>query len=411
MTSASVVRTAWKGLTSHKLRSFLMMLGVVIGIAALTVILAVGAGTKRKLEERTAQMFAEAPITVIARKPGAGFARGQEMGVDAAPTTLTHEDAEAMRAQIANVQAIAPTQMRSGVPVKYRDASTTTMVFGIVPEWQELRNYDLSEGEFIDAEDVSAATRVCLIGQTIVTELFGDEPALDQTIRIEDTPFTVKGVFAPKGASPMGGDFDNRIAIPISTFSRRLYNVSHLSQIVVALRDPRALDATAAEIEALLDDRHGIRSPQDRDFQVRKAEQVVAFAGQTSRLLTVFLGIVAGISLIVGGVVIMNIMLISVGERTREIGLRRAVGASRNDIERQFRAEALLVTLTGGALGVILGSLVAWVLPLVSKVPAGFSWWTVLLAAVFSVAVGLIFGVQPARRAARLNPVEALRSE
>jgi len=411
MTSASVVRTAWKGLTSHKLRSFLMMLGVVIGIAALTVILAIGAGTKRKLEERTAQMFAEAPITVIARKPGAGFARGQEMGVDAAPTTLTHEDAEAMRAQIANVQAIAPTQMRSGVPVKYRDASTTTMVFGIVPEWQELRNYDLSEGEFIDAEDVSAATRVCLIGQTIVTELFGDEPALDQTIRIEDTPFTVKGVFAPKGASPMGGDFDNRIAIPISTFSRRLYNVSHLSQIVVALRDPRALDATAAEIEALMDDRHGIRSPQDRDFQVRRAEQVVAFAGQTSRLLTVFLGIVAGISLIVGGVVIMNIMLISVGERTREIGLRRAVGASRSDIERQFRAEALLVTLLGGALGVVLGSLVAWVLPLVSKVPSGFSWWTVLLAAVFSVAVGLIFGVQPARRAARMNPVEALRSE
>lgn len=306
---------------------------------------------------------------------------------------------------------MAPRFVSSSPPVKYRDASTTTMVFGILPQWQQLRNYDLTEGEFITDEDVNAAKRVCLIGQTIVDELFDGASPLEESIRIEGTPFTVKGVLAPKGTSPMGGDFDNRIAIPLSTFSRRLFNVDHLSQVVVQLRDPRQLDATAAEIEALLDDRHGIRNPQDRDFQVRKAEQVVAFAGQTSRLLTIFLGIVAAISLIVGGVVIMNIMLISVGERTQEIGLRRAVGASQRDIGRQFRAEALLVTLIGGAVGVGLGALVAFLLPTLTQVPAAFSWLAVLLAAVFSVAVGLIFGVQPARRAARLNPVEALRTE
>lgn len=411
MTTANVLRAAWRGMSRNKLRSFLMMLGVVIGIAALTVIIAVGAGTKRGIEKSVSEMFAEAPITVLARRPGSGFGRGREASTESAPTTLTRDDAQAILEQIANVQAVAPTQRQAQVPVKYRDASKNTMVFGILPQWQQLRNYDLTEGEFIDDEDVNAAKRVCLIGQTIVDELFDGASPLDESIRIEGTPFTVKGVLAPKGASPMGGDFDNRVAIPLSTFSRRLFNVDHLSQIVIALRDPRQLDATAAEIEALLDDRHGIRNPQDRDFQVRKAEQVVAFAGQTSRLLTIFLGIVAAISLIVGGVVIMNIMLISVGERTQEIGLRRAVGASQRDIERQFRAEALLVTLIGGAVGVAVGALVAWLLPMVTQVPTAFSWLAVLLAAVFSVAVGLIFGVQPARRAARLNPVEALRTE
>ncbi|MFO8078967.1 MAG: ABC transporter permease [Armatimonadota bacterium] len=411
MTTANVLRTAWRGMSRNKLRSFLMMLGVVIGIAALTVIIAVGAGTKRGIEKSVSEMFAEAPITVLARRPGSGFGRGREASTESAPTTLTRDDAQAILDQIANVSAVAPTQRQAQVPVKYRDASKNTMVFGILPQWQQLRNYDLTEGEFITDEDVNAAKRICLIGQTIVDELFDGESPLDETIRIEDTPFTVKGVLAPKGTSPMGGDFDNRVAIPLSTFSRRLFNVDHMSQIVIGLRDPRQLDATATEIEGLLDDRHGIRNPQDRDFQVRGAGEVVGFAGQTSRLLTIFLGIVAAISLIVGGVVIMNIMLISVGERTQEIGLRRAVGASQRDIERQFRAEALLVTLIGGAAGVGLGALVAFLLPMVTQVPAAFSWLAVLLAAVFSVAVGLIFSVQPARRAARLNPVEALRTE
>ncbi|MFO7946998.1 MAG: ABC transporter permease [Armatimonadota bacterium] len=411
MNSIKVLKTAWKGLKNNALRSFLMMLGVVIGIAALTVILSVGAGTREKVEQSTSQMFAEAPITVLTKAPGSGFSRGREASIESAPTTLTRDDAQAILDQIDNVVTVAPTQRQAQVPVKYRDASITTMVFGIAPEWQRLRNYDLTEGEFIGEEDVNAARRVCLIGQTVADELFADASPLDETIRVENTPFTVKGVFAPKGTSPMGGDFDNRVAIPLSTFSRRLFNVDHLSQIVIELREPSRLGATAAEIESLLDDRHGIRNPQDRDFTVRQAKQVVDFAGQTSRMLTIFLGIVAAISLIVGGVVIMNIMLISVGERTQEIGLRRAVGASQSDIERQFRAEALLVTLIGGAVGVGLGAVAAWALPKMTEVPAAFSWTAVLLAAVFSVAVGLIFGVQPARRAARLNPVEALRSE
>jgi putative ABC transport system permease protein len=411
MTTANVLRTAWKAMANNKLRSILMMLGVVIGIAALTVIMAVGAGTKQKLEQSVSEMFAEAPVTVLARKPGSGFGRGSEASVENVPTTLTREDAQAILDQIANVEDVAPTQRQAQVPVKYRDASKSTMVFGILPQWQQLRNYDLTEGEFIDDEDVNAAKRVCLVGQTIVDELFGGTSPIGETLRIEDTPFTVKGVLAPKGTSPMAGDFDNRVVIPLSTFSRRLFNVNHMSQIVVALRDPSALNQTAGEIEALMDDRHGIRNPSDRDFEVRKAEQVVAFAGQTSRLLTIFLGIVAAISLIVGGVVIMNIMLISVGERTQEIGLRRAVGASQRDIERQFRTEALLVTLIGGAVGVAIGALVGFLLPTVSQVPATFSWLAVLLAAVFSIGVGMLFGVQPARRAARLNPVEALRTE
>ncbi len=411
MSTRHVLQAAWKSITGNKLRTVFMMLGVLIGIAALTVILSVGAGTKQKVEESTSEMFDEAPITVLAKKPGAGFGRGREASVEAAPTTLTKDDAEAILNQISNVRRVAPTQRQRPVPLKYRDASTNSMVFGIVPAWQRLRNYDLTEGQFITDEDVNAARRVCLIGQTVVEELFGDTSPIGETIRVENTPFSVKGTLAPKGSSPMGGDFDNRVAIPLSAFSRRLFNVDHLSQIVIALENPSQLDATAKEITSLMDSRHNIRNPEDRDFTVRKTEHVVAFASQTSRMLTIFLGIVAAISLIVGGVVIMNIMLISVGERTREIGLRRAVGASQSDIERQFRAEALMVTIMGGVIGVGVGILAAWLLPMVTEVPAAFSWTSVLLAAVFSVAVGLIFGVQPARKAARMNPVEALRTE
>jgi putative ABC transport system permease protein len=411
MTPIRTLRVAWKGLTGNKLRTFLMMLGIIVGIAALTVIMAMGEGTKVDLARRANQMWAQTHVTVFANKPGAGFTPGKMPAVDEVPPTLTDEDAKAIAEQVPNVATAAPTQSKPGVSVKYRERSSLDTVFGIVPEWQALRSYSIVEGEPITQEDLDTLARVCVIAPTVVKELFGDGDALGATIRIENSAFRVKGIVAAKGITPMGADFDDRILIPLSTFSRRLYNVTNLTQITIALKDPSRMGASAADIEAVLRERHGTARPEDEDFSVRLADDIVKAAGSSSRTLTIFLAIVGAISLLVGGVVVMNIMLISVSERTREIGIRRAVGASRRDILAQFRMEALVVTITAGLCGVALGAVVSAVLPMLTKMQTAYSWQATALAAAFSVGIGLVFGIQPARHAADLNPVQALRSQ
>jgi putative ABC transport system permease protein len=388
-----------------------MMLGIIVGVSALTVIMAVGEGTKAELARRANQMWAQAHITVFAKQPNAAFAPGMMAGVDGVPPTLTADDAKAIAEQIPNVATAASCQNKPNVPLKYKANSTDGMVFGVVPEWQTLRSYKITEGEPISQEDINTSARVCVLAPTIVKELFGDEEPLNTTIRIENTPFRVKGIVAAKGTNPMGTDFDNRVLIPLSTFSHRLYNVTHLTQIAIALKDPSQMSRSAADIEALLRERHGIARPEDADYAARLAEDIVRIAGSSSRTLTVFLAIVAAISLLVGGVVVMNIMLISVSERTKEIGIRRAVGASERDILMQFRTEALLITLSAGVCGALLGTAISFVLPLVSRMQSAFSWQALVLAVLFSTIIGLVFGIQPARRAAGLNPVQALRAE
>ena len=405
------MRVAWRGLVTNKLRTFLMMLGIIIGITALTVIMAVGEGTKAELAQRANQMWAQCHITVFPKQPNAAFSPGMMAGVEGVPATLTVEDAKAIADQIPNVAVAAPTQNKPSVPLKYKASNTDGVVFGVVPEWQTLRTYKITEGELITQDDVNTSARVCVIAPTIVKELFGDEEPVNATIRIENTPFRVKGIVAAKGTNPMGMDFDNRILIPLTTFSRRLYNVTHLTQIAIALKDPSQMRKSAADIEALLRERHSISRPQDQDFTARLAEDIVKIASSSSRTLTIFLAIVAAISLLVGGVVVMNIMLISVSERTKEIGIRRAVGASERDILAQFRTEALLITLSAGLCGAFLGTGISLVLPLVTKMHGAFSWQALVLALLFSTTIGLVFGIQPARRAAGLNPVQALRAE
>jgi putative ABC transport system permease protein len=411
MRSRRVMRVAWRGLVANKLRTFLMMLGIIVGISALTVIMAVGEGTKAELAQRASQMWSQCHVTVFAKQPNAAFAPGMMAGVDGVPPTLTVEDAKAIADQIPNVATAAPTQNKPNVPLKYKANNTDGMVFGIVPEWQGLRSYKITDGEGITQDDVATSARVCVIAPTIVKQLFGDEEPLNATIRIENTQFRVKGIVAAKGTNPMGMDFDNRILIPLTTFSRRLYNVTNLTQIAVALKDPSQMSRSATDMEALLRERHSISRPQDEDFSARLADDIVKIAGSSSRTLTIFLAIVAAISLVVGGVVVMNIMLISVSERTKEIGIRRAVGASERDVLAQFRSEALLVTLSAGLCGATLGTAISLVLPLVTKMHSVFSWQALVLAVLFSTIIGLVFGIQPARRAAGLNPVQALRAE
>jgi len=404
------VKQAWSATSGHKLRTLLMMLGIIIGVATLTIVVSVGQGAKAEVQRRANKMWGANPIMVTA---GGGAFRGEmSMSVDQGNNTLTYEDMRAIEQEVPNVRKVSPGLIKVEAPLKYRERSTNATVFGITPEFRDYRSWDVDSGEFITDEDVTSMARVCLLGQTVATELFGDADPVGQSIRIENVAFKVKGLLARKGASPMGGDMDNRLMIPITTFARRVYNVTtYLSNIVIQLKDSSRMNETAKAVTALMRQRHHITPGMQYDVGVRTPSGIVSTLSKTSRTLTLFLGLVSAVSLLVGGLVVMNIMLISVSERTREIGLRRALGARRKDILFQFLVEALLVTVIGGVIGVASGAAGAQIVRLVSKMPTEVSWQAASLGVVFSAFVGLVFGLQPARRAARLSPVEALRSE
>jgi putative ABC transport system permease protein len=384
-----------------------MMLGVAIGIAALTIIVAVGQGAKAQVLQRIDKMLSTSPIVVSAGE--GGIQRGSQ--IDVTNSTLTPEDATAIAEEIPGVREVALVQRMPGVVLTTRAQTTSAQVFGVTPNWHDLQNWEVADGEELTAEDNSGAARVCLVGRTVAQALFGEADPVGETLRIREVSLRVKGVLVSKGVSPGGGDLDNRLVVPLATFSRRLYNVTALAQVIVRPDNMERIDSVVAAISALLRERHHIVPPKQDDFSVRTPEAIVHFAAGTSQTLSLFLGVVAGIALLVGGLVIMNIMLVSVGERTREIGIRRAVGARRKDILRQFLAEAVAVTLSGGLVGVLVGVASAAALSALKDMPMQVSWQAVAVAVVFSVLVGIIFGVYPAKRAARLHPVEALRTE
>ena len=405
MKIVSTIRVSLKGLLANKLRTFFMMLGVLIGIAALTVIISVGQGAKAQVMERMEKLSAFGAVMV---SPGGGVTRGLG-SVEAVPATLTAEDAQAIKADIPNVRDVAMAQVKQNVAIKFEGQSTTTSVWGVTPNYVKIRPSPVARGEFFGPEEQASAARVAALGQETAAALFGDADPLDQTIRIENVPFKVIGIFKKMGATPGGGNLDDRIFIPHSTAARRLFNVTHLSQLAIQIATREQVAPAAERVKQFLRERHHIAPGMPDDFSVRIAEQMLGVLTGTSQTLTIFLSIVAALSLLVGGFIVMNIMLISVSERTKEIGLRRAVGARRRDILVQFILEAGAVTAAGGLIGVLLGvggaifasSLMGW--------PAAVSWPAIVRAVIFAGIVGLVFGVQPARKAADLHPVEALR--
>ncbi|MHB1457749.1 MAG: ABC transporter permease [Armatimonadota bacterium] len=411
MSFSSMLQQALRGLLANKVRTFLMMAGVIVGIAALINIVAVGQGAKAKVMKSAGKMWGTNPIMITASTGGPNAGPHMGMGVGVSTQTLTEDDLQAIEKEIPNVRKASPGLLKTGVQVKYQQQTKATGVWGITPEFREYRSWDVDSGEFISDDDVRSLARVALIGQTVARELFGDSDPVGGKIMIDNVSFKVKGVLMSRGASPEGSDLDDRIMIPITTFSRRLYNVTYLSNIVVQLKDVSKMGETASAITSLLRERHHIIPPKQDDFGVRTPSGVVKMLSGTTQSLTLFLGIVSAIALLVGGLVIMNIMLISIGERTREIGIRRAVGARRKDILGQFLAEAVMVTLGGGVIGVILGVGGAKTLSAIKEIPTVISWQAVLVAMSFSIIIGIVFGLQPARRAAHMNPVEALRGK
>ena len=397
-------RIVWQGiraLSESKTRTFFMMAGTIVGIAALTVIMALGRGTEMQVMRRV-KTFGPRAMMLIA---GGGKNAPPDMSV----TTLTLDDARAVREQVKDLETVTPMAWRFRINVKHDANQYQAVLWGVEPSWQEAWDWYAAEGEGITDEDVATMARVCVIGQTIKRELFGDIDPVGERIYLNKVRFTVKGVLAKKGTSPMGSDFDNRIIIPITTAMRRVLNVDYVGAIRIITRNPKLMPQQIKEIRALIHARHHITPPQEDDFRIASPVSIAKMARGTSRTLSILLVALAGLSLLVGGVVLMNILLISVGERQKEIGLRRAVGATRGDILSQFLAESLTVTSSGMVLGSGLGAVVTLILKQATKVPVGLSSAPFALSLAFALLVGLFFGIQPARKAATLNPVEALR--
>jgi len=387
----------------NKLRTFLMMAGVVIGITALTMVVAAALGAQERIVERVKQFGYE---TLMVRA-GGEVERGAMTGGEI--TTLKIEDAEAILTEVRSVIEVAPFNRRGRSDVVYQDKSANAPLFGVTPGWSTVWNWHVARGDFISDRDIEQLARVCVIGPTVQRELFDDINPIGEVIRVGNVPFEIIGVMEERGISAGGGDMDNRVFIPLSTFMRRVANVDHIYGIRILLGSVRDVDRAVEEITALLRERHNLVPGVPDDFTVRSAEEVQAMVEGMLGTFNILLVLVAGISLIAGGIVVANIMLISVNERRREIGLRKAVGARKKDITTQFLFEATAVTVTGGIIGIILGGAGAVLLESITETPTAVSWISVAVGVVFSALVGIIAGMQPAKRAAALQPVEALR--
>jgi len=391
-----------RALAGYKLRTFFMMAGTIVGVAALIVIMAVGAGTEKKVLKRV-NAFGPQAIMITAGG-GKGFVPPLE-GV----TTLRPEDAEAIRSQVSGVAAVAPFASRRAMSVKAGSNQIQIMVMAVGPEWYDAWDWHVAEGDPISPEDNGTMARVCVLGELTAEDLFGDQDPIGENVQVGNVRFRVKGVMAHRGRSPQGDEFDRRLLIPFNTGMRRVFNQDHITNIRLKVTDSGRIEAVAADVRALLHRRHHITPPREDDFAIFSAADIANMARGISAALTWLLAGLAGLSLLVGGIVLMNILLISVGERTKEIALRRAVGATRGDVFGQFLVESLAVTVIGMAAGSLLGWGVSAAMARVLRSPVVVTWQPFALALAFALVVGVFFGVQPARRAARLRPADALR--
>lgn len=397
-------------LLAYKLRTFFMMAGTLIGVTALTIITAISIGTARKLGEQIAKW----PHDVI--KVNAGGGKGYTMPKDGI-TTLLPADAIVIQNQIDNLKTVTSVREKRGLSIKGNSRQTGTNVFSIEPNWHEVMKWFMEEGESVTDEDIATMARVCVLGRTIREELFGEQNPIGEMVQVGNVRFRVKGILGPRGIGASGRPSDDRILIPLSTGLRRLFNQEHLSYIRMQVNDPdkiedngqTRLEQTVEKVRKLLHERHHITPPMEDDFSIVHAALVMDEIRPISNTATVLLVTLAGLSVIIGGIVLMNIMLISVNERTVEIGLRRAMGATRKDIFIQFLNESLMVTLSGIVMGGGLGWIISAILANFRDLSAGNSWGLFILIVVFALLIGTFSGVQPARRAAKLQPIEALR--
>jgi putative ABC transport system permease protein len=409
MNFIATLRVALLALQVNKMRSALTMLGIIIGVAAVIVMIAVGSGAQARVEEQIRSLGSNTMMLIS----GSVSAGGVRLGLGSS-FTISEDDAAAVTREIPEVRT-APA-LRGSAQAVWGNANWSTIVFGVTPDYLDVRDWPLVAGRNFDASDIAGATKVALIGQTVARELFGDTDPMDQVIRIKRVPFTVIGVLEKKGQSLMGSDLDDLVLVPISSARKRVHGGNIAKQRAVGtiwLKVAEGYDLKQAEndVKALIRQRHRLQQGQDDDFSLRNLTEVAAAQEASSRVLALLLAAVASVSLIVGGIGIMNIMLVSVTERTREIGLRMAVGARSGDILRQFVIEAVTLSLVGGIIGVLLGAAASFAVGHIAGWRIELQPDAILLAFGFSALVGIVFGFYPAHKAARLAPVEALRYE
>jgi len=403
-------RIAVRALRVNKLRSALTMLGIVIGVGAVITMVAVGAGAQARVAEQI-QSLGSNMIIVLS---GSILSGGVRMG-SGSQLTITEDDAWAIQREIPAVVAAAPTS-RGGAQVVFGNLNWATGIQGVTLEFFAAREWDVADGRLFSQEEVEGAGKVALVGLTVAGNLFGDSDPLGQVIRIKNVPFTVIGTLERKGQTTFGQDQDDTVLIPLSTAKKKVLGASQanarsVGSIAVKVREARAMPEAEQEIRGLLRQRHRLQAFQDDDFNIRNLTEVLQSQEASSRVLTLLLAAIASVSLLVGGIGIMNIMLVSVTERTREIGLRMAVGARGRDILLQFLVEAVTLSLIGGAIGIAMGLAGSYSIAYFAQWRTLVSTEAVFVAFAFAAAVGVFFGFYPARKAAALNPIDALRYE
>ena len=406
MNAANLLKIALRALANNKLRGFLTMLGIIIGVASVITMLAIGQGSKKSIQEQISEMGSN----MIMIQPG-GDMRGGVRQEASAMETLKLQDYEDIVNETRYVSAATPTVNSSGQVICGAENAPTT-IYGVSPEYMEIRRYEIEDGEMFSEQDVRTAAKVCVVGKTIGDNLFpdGGNP-VGKVVRFEKLPFRIVGVLKSKGYNSMGMDQDDLILAPYTTIQKKVLAITHLQGITCSALKEEYTDQAIDEISEILRRNHRLKDTDDDDFTIRSTQELSTMLTSTTDIMTTLLAAVAGISLLVGGIGIMNIMYVSVTERTREIGLRMSIGAKGIDILAQFLIESILISVTGGLIGVFLGVGAALVVNIVARFPIYIQPWSVLLSFVVCTVTGVFFGWYPAKKAAQLDPIEAIRYE
>ncbi|WP_251454208.1 ABC transporter permease [Veillonella intestinalis] len=396
---------AWASLVANKMRSLLTMLGIIIGVAAVIALVSIGYGVRSQIQDSISSLGSN----LLMVYPGAPRTPGVRPTADS-QKTIKMEDYTTI-SHLDDIEMASPVSSGSSYIVIYTNKNWTTSVTGVNSDFQYINNWTVKSGRFITATQVDRRERVAVIGSTVATNLFGAEDPVGKDIRIKNNPYKVIGVLEAKGSGSFGNDQDDIIYIPYTTGMERLQGVDYLRMIYIKAKEGADLDRLQSDVENILRVRHNVKNPELDDFNVRNMATIMETVEQTTATMTLFLGSVAAISLLVGGIGIMNIMLVSVTERTREIGVRKALGATYRVIVMQFLIEAVVISLVGGAIGIVVGIGSAQLISALTGMQTVVSMGPILLSFGFSMVIGLVFGLYPARKAAKLNPIDALHYE
>jgi putative ABC transport system permease protein len=405
MNPREIIRVALRALARNKLRTILTMLGIIIGVGAVIGTVAIGQGASAQVQQQI-QALGDNMVMVFSGSVNTG---GVRMG-NGANKTLTADDAEAILQHVPNVVAISPI-VGASVQVVNGNQNWLTRASGVSQDYTQIRNWPIVSGSMFSERDVNMAANVCVLGTTVAQQIFGDQDPVGQMIRVQNLPFRVVGVLLSKGQNSNGQDQDDTMIMPYTTVQKKISGISWLQMVMVSTSSQEAMGPVQTAISALLRQRHHLRTGEDDDFIIRSPNEMAQAAEATSLAMTVLLGIIASISLLVGGIGIMNIMLVSVTERTREIGIRMAVGATEQDVQMQFLSEAVVLSSLGGIAGIALGVVSSELITRFVHWSTFVSPLSVIVAVFFSAGVGIAFGYYPARKAAQLDPIEALRYE